>query len=358
MSISAPLHRCGPAAPPVAVGTRVERLPGPAIDLHCHVLLPELEAMLASHPGHQAEARAGADALGAPSASVNQARIAQLLPRLTSVSSRIADMDAMGVDIQVISTSPTQYHYWADEDLAEDIVRRVNANILAVCATHPDRLLGLATLSLQHPKRAAAQLEQAIRRDGFRGVEISTLAAGRDIADRYFDPFWQKADELGALVFIHPWGTTLGSRLAEHYLMNTIGQPFETTVCLSKLIFGGTLDRHPGVKILAAHGGGYLPGYVGRSDHAHAARPDARGCACRPSDYLRRIWVDSVVNDAAQLRRLVEVIGADRIVLGTDYPFDMGDYDPAQLLAGLDPDARQRILGGNAAQLLGLVAPA
>lgn len=347
------LHRCGTHRAPVPVGVRVPKLAGPAIDLHCHILLAEVEAIVRDQPGFVAQAGAEADAIGARSAAVNQARIAGLVPRLTSVAARLADMDAMGVDVQVISPTPTQYHYWADEGLSDEIVRRINDNILDVCAAHPDRLMGLATVSLQHPAKAAMQLERAVRVDGFKGVEISSRAADMDISDRYFDPFWQKADELGALVFIHPWGTTLGARLSDHYLMNTIGQPFETTVCLSKLIFGGTLDRHPGVKILAAHGGGYLPAYAGRSDQAHAVRPEAAGCACRPSDYLRRIWFDSVVHDPRQLARLVEIVGADRVVLGTDYPFDMGDYDPAGLLADFPEDVQRMILGGNASALLG-----
>jgi len=348
------LHRCGAEGYPARVGTPVARLPWPTIDLHCHLAVPAVEALVASDPGRIAQGAAEAEAIGAASLAVNAAMMADLMPRLTDTATRLADMDAMGVDIQAVSPSPTQYHYWAGEDLARTIVGQINDGIAALCASHPDRFVGLGTVALQHPALAAAQLESAMRDHGFKGVEISSLAAGRDIADRYFDPFWQKADELGAVVFIHPWGTTLGTRLADHYLMNTIGQPFETTVCLSKLIFGGTLDRHPGVKIVAAHGGGYLPAYAGRSDHAHAVRPEAKGCSCRPTQMLRRIWVDSLVYDPRQLRRLIETVGIDRIVLGSDYPFDMGDYYPADLLADLSEEEQRRILGDNARQLLAL----
>lgn len=198
------------------------------------------------------------------------------------------------------------------------------------------------------------QLEQLIRHRGFKGVQVSSLIQGKDIADSSFDPFWETADRLGAVVFVHPWGTTLGARLAQYYLMNTVGQPLETTIVLSKLIFSGTLERHPRLRIIAAHGGGYLPLYAGRSDHAHAVRPEAAACGCRPSDQLRRLWFDSVVHDPLQLRQLIERVGADRVVIGTDYPFDMGHYDPASLVAGLPSEHQQMVLGGNAASLLGL----
>ncbi|QKS01985.1 amidohydrolase [Sphingomonas sp. CL5.1] len=348
------LHRCSETAGPTPLGTSLQRLPWRTIDLHCHMAVPAVEAMVADQPARIAQAAAEATAIGPQSLAVNAGQMAALAPRLTGVAERLADMDAMGVDIQVVSPSPTQYHYWAGEDLAEEIAGGINAAIAEACAAHPDRLLALGTVSLQHPERAARQLERLMRNERFKGVEISSLVAGRDIADRFFDPFWQKADELGAVVFIHPWGTTLGARLADHYLMNTIGQPFETTVCLSKLIFSGALDRYPEVKIVAAHGGGYLPMYGGRSDHAHAVRPEAGGCACRPTDYLRRLWFDSLAHDPHQLARLIDQVGADRIVLGTDYPFDMGHYAPGPLLAVFDAADQRRIAGGNAEMLLGL----
>ena len=172
-----------------------------------------------------------------------------------------------------------------------------------------------------------------------------------------FDPFWAKADELGAVVFIHPWGTSLGDRVAQHYLGNIVGQPIETTLALSHLIFGGTFDRYPGLKVLAAHGGGYLPLYISRSDRGHEVRSEAQGCQHRPSHYLRRnVWCDCVVFEPDHLQRLVDVVGSDRVVVGTDYPFGkgMGSFDVHPLLANFDEETRDRILGGNAADLIGL----
>ena len=348
------VHRCQPAKSPVLRGTAVPRLPYRTIDMHCHLAAPTVERLVAGLPGKVAETAASREEMGQVSFDINMAQAALLLPQLTTVESRLIDMDAMGVDVQVISPSPAQIYYWAEHELAENIVGLQNDAIAAVCQMFPDRFRGLGAIALQHPEQAAGQLRRIVRERGFKGVEVSSYVSGKDIADRFFDPFWAAADELGAVVFIHPWGTSLGTRLSKHYLMNSIGQPLEHTICLSKLIFSGVLDRHPAVKILAAHGGGYLPAYVQRSDHAHALRPEARGCQCRPSDYLRRMWFDSVVYEADNLRRLIEVVGRDRVVVGTDYPFDMGHYDPSSLIRPLDEETQRMILGVNAETLLGM----
>jgi aminocarboxymuconate-semialdehyde decarboxylase len=323
------------------------------VDVHCHVLVPEAEALVRGRPEYVAQQTRDAACMGAPSVAVNGAMFQTILPKLVDAEVRLGDMDAMGVDVQVISPSPTQYHYWADHDLARRLCAAQNDAVEALCVAHPQRFCALGAVALQHPLLAAAQLEKLSKR-GFKGVQISTLVNGDDIADRRFDPFWQKAHELKAVVFIHPWGTSVGERLADHYLANTVGQPMETTICLSKLIFGGTLDRFPDVRIIAAHGGGYLPGYIGRSDHAHAVRPEAAGCACRPSDYLKRLWYDSIVYEPKHLERLARAVGYDRILIGTDYPFDMGSYEPARLVERCPVDAQRMVLGGNARELFDL----
>lgn len=332
------------------------------VDLHAHVLTPAVEALVAGRPEKRAEPELMRRTQGEASVAHN---LAHMLPpalrRMTSLDERLADMDAMGVDVQVLSPSPTQYCYWADPDLAQDVVRLQNEHIAEACARHPCRLAGLGTVALQHPRLAAEQLAHAVLELGLKGVEISASVNGRELADPALEPFWARASELGALVFIHPLGTSLGERVNRHYLANTIGQPLETTVALSELIFGGVLDRHAGVKLVAAHGGGYLPAYFGRSQHAHRVRPEARGMRHAPREYLRRIWFDTLVYEPAILRHLVEVVGASQLVVGTDYPFDMGHYDPHGLLAavpGLSRADAEAILGGNAAALLGLALPA
>ncbi len=329
------------------------------VDLHAHVLTLAAEPLVADTPQKRGEAQAMADAMGAASvAHNNTVMLPAAFPKLTRIEQRLADMDTMGVDMQVISPSPSQYYYWAEPDLAREVVRVQNEHIAALVAQHPDRLAGLGTLALQHPALACEQLRHAVKTLGLKGVEISTSVNGRELDDPSLAPFWAEAEALGTLVFIHPFGTTLGARVNTHYLNNLIGQPLETTVALSHLIFGGVLDHHPGLKIVAAHGGGYLPTYLSRSNHGYAVRPEARLQARHPpAYYLRKLWFDSVVYEPLALRHLLEVVGVSQVVVGTDYPFDMGHYDVDGLLAavtGLTADDKAAIRGGNAAALLGL----
>lgn len=354
-SLNVQTHRCS-AHRPVPAGTRIQRSPWRTIDVHCHIFSPSVEALIAQIPGSADRKAQDLREIGEASNKVNAALIGSLAPKLVSMKSRLADMDAMGVDIQLVSPSPTQYCYWVDREIAPSIVNAQNDDIAKLCAEVPDRFLGLGTVAMQHPELAADQLADLMQRRRFKGVQISSLVNGLDIADAFFLPFWKRADELEAVIFIHPWGTTLGTRLSDHYLMNTIGQPFETTVCLSKLIFSGTLERHPRLRIIAAHGGGYLPAYCGRSDHAHAVRPELDSGLPRPSDQLRHLWFDSLVHDSDQLSALIRRVGEDRVLLGTDYPFDMGHFDPAASVAHLTVAQQKRVLGENAAGLLGLPA--
>jgi aminocarboxymuconate-semialdehyde decarboxylase len=326
------------------------------LDLHCHVLVPEVEACLATRPERIAEVEALARATGTASVLHNARQmLPAAAPRLTTLAKRLEDMDAIGIDVQAISPSPSQFHYWAEPELAADIVHRCNECIAELCARVPSRLVGLGSVALQHPDLAADQLQHAVTQLGLRGVEISSQAQGRDLDHPDFAPFWKKAEELDCLVFLHPFGTTLGERLNRYYLSNVIGQPLETTIALSHLIFGGVLDRHPGLRICAAHGGGYLPYYIGRSEQAFRVRPEAGSPRHPPSHYLRQVWFDSVVYDPATLRQLVDRVGASQVVAGTDYPFDMGSYRIHELLAavpGLSALDRAGILGLNAARLL------
>jgi aminocarboxymuconate-semialdehyde decarboxylase len=328
------------------------------IDLHCHALTKEVEARVAGCPEKKAEAEIRLRTLGQASVEYNaKVMMPESLPALTDLAVRLQDMDNMGVDIQVISPSPNQYYYWAEYDLARDLVGLQNENIAGLCAQHPDRLVGLGTLALQHPALAIEQLDHAVRRLGLRGFEVATSVNGMELSDPSLEPVWAKAEALGCVVFIHPMGTSLGERLKPHYLSNIVGQPVETAIALSHLIFGGVLDRYPGLRLCAAHGGGYLPTYVGRSEHAYSARPDAHSMQHPPSEYLKRIFFDSLVYSPQALRMLIDQVGVSQVVIGTDYPFDMGHYDIHALVgatASLDEAQRVAILSGNAARLLGL----
>jgi aminocarboxymuconate-semialdehyde decarboxylase len=325
---------------PVIVGGRRLR----TIDMHAHLLIPEVWPLLEGY--EQAESDIGAF-LRSPMA-----------PRLTSIEQRLEIMDRQGIDVQVLTLHFQHQHDWADRDLATAYVRLLNEKMAEHVAAHSDRLVGLGAVSLQHPDLAAAQLEHAMRELDLRGVMMTTLIGDEEISAPRFDPFWSKAEELGAVVFIHPEGFSGGSRfLGSGQLGNTIGMPLDTTVALSHMIFSGFLDRHPDLKIVASHGGGYLPSYIGRSDNCHAQSAACRTTEKRPSEYLRQLYYDSLVYSADNLRHLINEVGADRIVLGTDYPFPIASTDPvgdALAVDGLSDAELEAILGGTAASLLGM----
>ncbi|GAA2889413.1 amidohydrolase family protein [Streptomyces mexicanus] len=330
--------------------------PVPTVDVHAHVLLPEVDALVAGLPGH-AEARdLDARRNGPAALAVSGPMVRERIPRLTDVAVRLAAMDTQGVDVQLVSPSPSHYHYWTDEETAEKVYRLANEATAAHCSAAPERLRGLGLVPLQHPRHTAAALDHALEQ-GLAGVEISSHAPGRELSDPAYEPLWARAEETGALIFLHPFGCTLDERLDQWYLSNTVGQPTENAVALSHLIFSGVLDRHPGLKVIAAHGGGYLPTHIGRSDHAWSTRSDAgAGCAHLPSSYLKRLYFDSLVHDPHVLRELVRVAGADRVLLGSDFPFDMGTEDPlGALRAARLPEADvEAVRGGTAAALLHL----
>jgi predicted TIM-barrel fold metal-dependent hydrolase len=329
----------------------------PVIDTHGHLLVPEANALAGGHPREAADVAAELASFSAPSVAANQAQLRRVWPQLTAVERRLADLDAIGVDVQVVGPMP-MHRYWAEPVLAAKLTTLINEAIAAHCGAGAGRLYGLGTLPLQHPDLAVRELERAMTELGLKGVSVSTNVDGRELADAAFEPVWEAAASLGAVVFIHPWGCSLGARLGAHFLGNTFGQPAETALALSHLIFSGTLDRHPGLRLLAAHGGGFLPTYIGRSDHAWSQRADARGCTRPPSSYLRRIWYDALVYTPQALRHLVEVVGSDKVVLGTDYPFDMGVADPVEraTAAALPAADLTAILSGNAATLFGVAA--
>ncbi|XVX19789.1 amidohydrolase family protein [Actinomycetota bacterium] len=326
---------------------------GLSVDTHAHLAVPAANALCAGHEGFAEELRLEQEAHSPESLALNRAQLERLGEQMTSVDRRIADMDAMGIDIQVVGPMP-MHHYWADRELAQRLADVTNEGVAAHCAAYPDRLVGLGTASLQHPDLAAAQLRRAVEELGLRGISVSTNVDGKELSDPSLDEVWAVAEELQAVVFIHPWGCSLGSRLARSYLGNTVGQPVETTVALSNIIFTGVLDRFPRLKLLAAHGGGYLPTYIGRSDHAWGAREDARTCRDAPSAYLQRIWFDALVYTPQAAEMLVNAVGAGQVCIGTDYPFDMGLEDPLERLdvTLLDEGTKERIRSGNARRLL------
>ena len=333
-----------------------ERTSPRVTDVHAHVLLGDLHDEVERRAPELAAQAAALDLRrnGAESQAISAPMVRARLPRLTQVSERLAGMDVQGIDRQWVSVSPNHFYPWAPEGLAAWISGEANRLVAEHVALAPDRLVGLGLVPLQHPSRIVEYLDDAVLGRGLVGVEISSFAGDVELSDQRLEPFWARAAEPGAVVFIHPFGCSLDERLDRFYLANTVGQPVENAVALSHLIFAGVLDRHPDLRVLAAHGGGYLPTAVGRSDRAWQVRPEARGCEHAPSTYLRRLWFDTVVHDHGALRHLVEAAGADRIVLGSDFPFDMGLDDPVAFVreAGLAHELESTILGGNAESLL------
>ena len=325
------------------------------IDIHAHVGVPEAAKFVAPHLdlatiplAHFATAETKA---------LTQKQEADVRAR-GSLDQRLADLDAMGIDVQIVAPPPPQCYYTVPVDIAVKAAQIVNDGIAAFCARKPDRLKGFGAVPMPDGDEAAKELERCIKQLGFTGVEVLTNVAGKELSDPAFAPFWQKAEELGALVMIHPNGFTEASRLSRFYFNNVVGNPLETTIALHYLIFDGVLERHPKLKILAVHGGGYLGGYPGRIDHAWGARSDSHGNLPHPpTTYLKRVYVDTVVFTPYQLAELVRVFGADHVIMGTDYPYDMAEYDPVGHIAGVagfDAATVAALAGGNAKQVLGL----
>ena len=349
-------------------GTRLPgRFPGPAhargkwftLDIHCHIRSAKATEMV---EGNEAVSRWYLETqTSSESREINRQNAARTNLQSVSAEQRIADMDHMGIDIQAISPAPRQTYYGADPDLGLAVSRQINDDIAEMCGKYPDRFTGLGTVPLQAPELALRELDRLHKSLGFRGVEIMTHVAGADLSEERFRPVFARCEELGLVIFMHPDGFTEARRFHDHYFANVIGNPLDSTVAVHHLIFGGVLEDHPGLKIVVAHGGGYLPAYSGRIDHAAAARPD---CCERikdmPTTYLKRLYFDVLVYTHHQLHYLVEQYGADHILMGTDYPADMGEVDPLGFIEGadnLDDKARRAILGENAARLLGLDVP-
>ena len=316
----------------VIAGKRIK-----TVDVHAHCIVPDA-AKVINHP------------LEAPG----------LL--WSNVGDRLAHMDKSGVDVEALSINP--YWYRAERDAAETLIRVQNEQLAGFCAGNPDRFVGFATAALQFPDLAAQQIEHAVKNLGFRGVGVAGSCAGEDLSNPKFHPFWQKCEELGVLVFMHPLGTRElepSGRLAGNGLLtNTIGNPLETTIALSHLIFEGTLDRFPGLKICGAHGAGFLASYANRSDAVLNVFPQRVGTPpkLKPTQYLRngQILADSIMFTGEGIRHLIAEMGVENVVMGTDYPFpwNTAPVDHILTVPGLSDDDKIAILGRTAAKLLGI----
>lgn len=352
---SGQLFKCAPAGEDASGGSqlRLERRgKSLVVDIHCHLNVPAADEfarpyLVQQHAFHAFTSDA--------SEEVNRKQFQRIGRTLNVIDERLAEMDRLGVDVQAISPVPPQMYYTLEPELGRQASRIVNDGIAEAVARHPGRFVGMGTVPLQAPQLAVQELKRCVGELGLRGIEISSHVAGRELADPEFHPFFAAAEAMDVLLFLHPLGFTHGQRLSQHYFNNLIGNPLESSIALGHLIFGGVLDQHPGLKLCVAHGGGYLPAYWGRMDHAWRARSDCRQFISKPpSHYLRQLYLDTLVFDRAQLRFLLDTFGPDHLLMGTDYPFDMSEPDPVGFHADLDALARDKILGANAARLLKL----
>lgn len=324
------------------------------VDCHGHMSVPEADALVRPHlPAAELYAVKYASP---ESRAVNVQQNTDRLPLMEGTEQRLKDMDRMGLDVQVMSPVPPQFNYQADAGLCAEASQIIN-NGLAKAAGTSNRLVAIGTVPLQDCGRAVSELERCMGELGMPGVELGANAGADEISAERLEPFWARAEELGATILLHP--TSYASdRLSEHYLTNVIGNPLETTVAVAHLIFDGVLDRYPGLKIILSHGGAYTAAYTARMDHAWGARPDCRGRISRPpSTYMEQLYLDTIVFATDQLDHLHRKFGADHLLIGTDYAFDMGEYDPiehVQQTPGIDADGVAKICGGNAVELFGL----
>jgi aminocarboxymuconate-semialdehyde decarboxylase len=344
------------------------RFPGPAhargkwftVDIHCHLLTPKAEELIEA-AGQTMDWQPRHRFANEHTREVNREQARRTRVQFTSIEKRLEDMDGMGIDIQAITPSPAQTFYSVPADLGIATARVINDNIAEICGQHSDRFVGLGTVPFQAPELAVAELDRLHKSLGLRGIEIATNVAGEDLSDPKFRPIFARAEELGLTLFMHPTGFPEATRFGDHYFTNLIGNPLDTTVAVHHLIFGGVLQDHPNLKLVLSHGGGFLGGYNGRIDHGASARPDCcEHLREMPTTYLKRLYFDSIVYTHHQLEYLVDQYGADHVLMGTDYPADMGEVDPIGFIEsakGLDDVQRRAILGRNAARLLNIEIP-
>jgi len=305
------------------------------VDVHAHCAVPEAMAMMGM-------------------------QVSPKVLLMSDTNERIQAMDAQGIDVEALSINP--FWYGATRDVAVELIKVQNAKLAEACAAMPERFVAYATVALQFPDLAVEQLAHAVKTQGFRGVSIGGSVNGEELAAAKFNPFWAKCEELGVLVFLHPQGTkeleATGRLKGSGLLENTIGNPLETTIALSHLIFEGTLDRYPGLKICAAHGGGYLPSYCARSDAVRHVFPERVGPLPKkaPTEYLKQLYFDNIMFTPEAMRHLIAEAGVSQVVMGTDFPYPWTSTSVDLILAtpGLSDADRVAILGRTAQKLLGI----
>lgn len=330
----------------------------PTIDIHCHLATPAAAELQAPHKRPEYEPYDYF--MGQDSKEQNKKMYPTIVEALRNPEARIEYMDSMGIQIQGLATFVSEYAYWAPTRVGIESSRIQNDNIARAVADHPDRYIGFgATVPLQDVDAAIAEMERAVDDLGFKGLQIGGTVDGHNLDEPRFRPFWHAVAARGIPVIIHPNGYEESHRFGDYFMTNCIGNPLETMVAANRMIFSGLFEELPDLKVVLLHGGGYLPFYTARADHTWKVRPETRAHIPDhpPSHYMRKLYYDTMVFDPLYLRHLIEIVGADRVMAGTDFPFDMGETDPLGLIdrvEGLSGEERDGIKGGNAARLFGV----
>ena len=323
------------------------------VDVHTHFIPPALVDEAASHPewGVGSERRDGATWL-----RHEQGFAYPLDPTFAGGERKLEDMSERGIDLAVMSLSPTLFLYWIGAPAATAFARFANDALADAVRDSGGRLAGLATLPMQAPDAAAEELRRCVEELDMRGAHIGSSVEGAQLDDARFEPVLAAAEELAVPLVLHPYYVGSKPGLEDYYLTNLYGNPADTALAAARLILSGVLDRHGALDLVLVHAGGFLPYQIGRLDHGWSVRPEAQEQLERPpSEYLGRFHFDTITHHDGALRWLLELVGGERVLLGTDLPYDMGDYDPVARLDRVAPtrETRERVAGLNAAGLFG-----
>jgi aminocarboxymuconate-semialdehyde decarboxylase len=306
------------------------------IDMHSHMEVPEAVAMLPEKPP------IAASYLSAASAAHQQRIHVMLKDQLENPERRIADMDNAGIDLTILSMSPNQMFYNLEGDLAVDVARKQNDQIAATVQKYPKRFLGMATVPLQNPKASAKELERAVRKLKMKGVQIASNVGGQYLGEKKFLPFFEKVAALDVPILIHPSNVAAAERMKFFYFNNLIGNPLDTTITAGQMIFSGLFDRYPDLKIVLSHAGGMLPWNIDRWGHGYKVRPECKEIIKKsPVEYMKKFYYDTISHGPETLRFLISRVGIDRVVMATDYPYDMGDLTPLKSLKAAKLTAKE-----------------
>jgi aminocarboxymuconate-semialdehyde decarboxylase len=332
-----------------------------AIDIHTHVeFAGTLDILKRRYTEEEIFNRFVVSVTGRRSAELNRGIIAGIRDALRDPQKKIRDMDEKGIGLYVLSSTPFAFFYEVEDDLAVELARFQNDQLSEMVKKYPDRFAAMATLPLQVPDEALKELERAVKKLGLRGVEVGSHVGKRELGDEAFWPIYKALEEMNVPIFIHPHHVAGLDRLLDFYLNNLIGNPLDTTIAAANLIFNGVFEKYPGLKIILAHGGGQFPFIMGRIEHGYEVRPEPKEKVHQPPRaFLKNFYFDTITHNPDALRYLIAFAGSDHVLLGSDYPYDMGDSNPVQTvskLSGIKAGDRRKIMRENAIALFGLKA--